>query len=140
MEKSFNPFFSITKRKLDILNEKIHEYPTLYQNDRLYHGDYSTYLAIFEASECTKLKGKLSFKLTNLQSSEFSTIVINLARKCEYIVGDPIFKLAAKVAIDDEIRNNKSDEAIALSVKYQVPCKLTSFFVAERLMDLSKSS
>ena len=140
IEKSFDPFFWVTKRELDIPNEKILEYPKLYQNDKLYHGECSTYLAIFKTSDHAKLQGKLSFRLTNSKTGEFSAFAIDIARECKYIEGDSIFKLAAKVAIDDQIKNNKSDEATALSVKYQVPCKLTSFFVAERLMDLSKKS
>ena len=42
--------------------------------------------------------------------------------------------MTAKANIDDLLKDNKSEEAIQLSTKYQVPCKLTSFFAAIRLM------
>ena len=135
LEKSFDPFFSITNQKLDIPNEKILEYPRFDQISRFYHGDYSTYLTILKASELAKLDGTLSIGLANSQTEENSSIEIDIAENCKQIEGDSIFKLITKTALDDLIKNRNTEEAKALSIKYQVPCKLTSFFAAERLID-----
>ena len=101
VQKSFVPFFYVTKQKLEVPFKKKLEYPKLQNTDKFYHGQYSTYLTVLDASDYTELEGKFRLKLSNSQTGEFSSFSINIAKKCKIIKGDSIFKLTAKRAIDD---------------------------------------
>ena len=139
LEKSFDPFFYVEGRKLNVPFEKKLEYPRLKQIDKFYHGEYSTYMAILDTSEWTKLEGEFKLRLSNSLSGEFSAVTINLAEQCKIIEGDSIFKLITKLAMDDLINKDEPDEALKLSIKYQVPWKLSSFFAAKRLIDSTEN-
>ena len=104
LQKTFVPFFYVTKQELDVPFEKKLEYPKLKQTDKFYHGQYSTYLTVLDTSEFEELQGKFMLKLSNSKSGEFKSFNLDISEKCKIIEGDSIFKLTAKLAIDDLIK------------------------------------
>ena len=115
--------------------EKKLEYPKLKETDRFYHGQYSTYLTVLDTSDLAELEGKFKLRLTSSKDGGFLSFNIDIAKKCKIIEGDSLFKLIANIAMDDLINTDKFEEATDLSIKYQTPCQLTSFFATEESLD-----
>ena len=101
-----------------------------------------TYLAILGKlrSKASILKGDFKINLVNSKTKKDIIYCIDISSSTDLVDGDYIFKLAASQSIKAMIKENKIDEAKSLSIKYQIPCPCTSFFVAEKLIQPFKKS
>ena len=138
--KAFEPSLAFDNKQLQVNGKQFVQMPEFNNiQNKLYHGDYFTYFTLINEVEKDSLEGVIDFEFTRSDNKESQHVEIDLSKQLKLIKGESIFKLIARDYIKELIKTYQRDHAIKISIQYQVPWDLTSFFAAEKLISKTDS-